>query len=214
MTVVVGFKDSKGKVWMGSDLSTLYGFNRLEQIIPKYISLGNQVVIGSCGLAMFQQYLVKLAADLTPSQIDKQFDFTHLRGIIHLAEKMRDDLEEEGYTVVEGTGDPKVVEGAFVVATPDTLYLISPDFAVAEVKDFVAIGSGAEFAYGAHFALQNTKPKTELHSCDVLHTAIAAANKYNAGCSGFSEFICVSDLKPLEDKHASGNPRKTGRGKG
>jgi len=211
MTVVVGYKDNNGKVYMGSDLSTLYGLNRLEQTEPKFVSLGNKVLVGSCGLAMVHQYLVKLSCDKTPAQIEKLFDFSHIRGIIHFAEFIRDGLEEEGYIVVEEAGDPKVLQGSFIVATPTSLWLISPDFAVAEVKDFVSVGSGAEFAYGAFhtYYMEGLNCPAE----QLINTAISAANNYNAGCSGFSDIVCVSDLKPLEGPNASGNSRQTGGGK-
>ena len=87
-------------------------------------------------------------------------------------------LMEGGFAV---QGENGIEGGVFLVANKDKLFRIDGDFQVGEYEDdFIAIGSGETFAYGALEALKNTRMSIPKR----IEVALRSAAKYAMGVQG------------------------------
>lgn len=150
MTCVIGLHTDAG-IWLGADSagSTPYGARTLRADLK--VHQNGEMLMGFCGSYRMGQLLKFMKITPQPDGMD---DFEYMVTIF--VEDVRKVLKKGGVTWVEKNTEE--LYGSFIVGYRDGLYGIEDDFQVSiSTKDYVCIGSGEEYAYGAMAVLKDTE---------------------------------------------------------
>lgn len=151
MTCVIGYHTDDG-IWIGADSagSTMYGAQTLRADLK--VHQNGEMLMGFCGSYRMGQLLKFMKITAQPDGMD---DFEYM--VTMFVEDVRKVLKKGGVTWVEKNTEE--LYGNFIVGYRDGLYGIEDDFQVSiSTKDYVCIGSGEEYAYGAMDVLHEVEP--------------------------------------------------------
>ncbi len=170
MTVVVAVRFTGG-VLVGADSAAISDWDHIARRDTKLFRVGPFVIGYTTSYRMGQllQYGTegcKLDA-LVPTGDGHRFMVTEF------VPAVRKILKDAGYATVK---DNVESGGHFIVAYGRELFVVHSDFQVIEPFDNVtAIGCGECYALGAAWATAGVSP------CEIVKTALEAADKYSAG---------------------------------
>ena len=175
MTCIVGLKSKKtGKVYLGGDSATTKGAQRMIRAEPKVYKRG-EILFGGAGNSVVSQVLSHIASD--PSVVEKQDPLGYIlnefipsfKKFLRQADQLR---EKDGVATVPNE---------FLVAFRGELFSISSDFDVfTSLDDYMAIGSGEEYALGSLYSTKYSDLKPE----ERLFMALEAASKHDSYVGG------------------------------
>ncbi len=175
MTVIVAVKDrERGGVIFGVD--SLYNldevtYNALDE--KKYSVSPNGIVIGGAGGSYLSDVIQEfICAQKIDKDVLEKEDVFELVNLLYVYLKERDLVNDKGEM-----SEPC----EFILTYKESIYTISQDFHVIEVKDSVATGSGRRMAFGA-LKNDNSTPFQK------VVRAIEVADKY-VNSVGFPAFI-------------------------
>jgi len=136
MSTIVGIIDN-GKVWMGADSYATTAEGERRRIINKKMFYNHPYLIGHVGV-------------IRTGQVIRSEYFNPPKDIFEFPDKIREQLEIKGCLAVNPEDQTSIQSSNFLIATPNgKLFEILTDFQMNELKDFVAIGSGAPYALGS-----------------------------------------------------------------
>jgi len=182
VSIICAMTDPKTRsVWVGSDTQTCSNSDLIvDRTTPKW-DFGGEWAIGSAGNPAARQAAGRiLCADLEQSMHE-------------LCSGIHDELKRIGWDSRSSDGDPPFLNLGMVVVRKGLIYELEPaTIGVWPVdSDFIAIGSGCRFSYGAWAALRNL-PQSKSHPRWTLTQCIEAAIEYNTSCGGIA---WVSEIK-------------------
>jgi ATP-dependent protease HslVU (ClpYQ) peptidase subunit len=169
MTCVIGLHTDDG-IWIGADSagSTEYGARTLRADLK--VHQNGEMLMGFCGSYRLGQILKFMKISAQPEGMD---DFEYM--VTMFVEDCREALKRGGVTWIEKNTEE--LAGSFMVGYRNGLYEIGSDFQVGiSTKDYVCIGSGEEYAYGAMAILKDTEPDPVKQ----IKTALKVAADHNA----------------------------------
>lgn len=162
MSCVVGLKSDKGII-MGADSAALMG-NYIMSSYKEKIFIKDNFVYGACGLVR-QSQVLRCYFSEPPIAVGQDIE-SYLVGPYSVA--LGDCLRECGLLEKPLQADPgeasKYTGVEFAIALGGQLFTITQDLAVIPIDDYIALGSGGEYAMGAMHALEDVEiyPKHRL----------------------------------------------------
>lgn len=172
MTIIVGYVDEDGDVWLGADSRRTSGRQYIYQdSAPKIIKAGPWL-IGLAGSSMMSR-LLELRAEaisgfLEPGPIGDL--------VVMLA-------KEFGFKPEEEAGGPPLWGSSLIIASIDGLWEMSSSGMVWKCDSgFCAIGSGSPQSEGAAYALKVSELR--ISGEDVVRVCLEAACAYDTACGG------------------------------
>lgn len=172
MTCIVGYKDSDGTIFIGGDSAgTDSWYNQTIRRDPKVFRVG-EFLIGFTDSFRMGQILMY---NLKPPPIKTKNIYKYM--VTEFVEEVRRCFKEGGFG---RNKDGEDRGGDFIVAVRGRLFRVESDFQVGESCDnYIAAGSGENFAMGVLFALD----KQKLTPREKIKAALQAASHFNAAVS-------------------------------
>jgi ATP-dependent protease HslVU (ClpYQ) peptidase subunit len=176
-TVVVVKKD--GKVCIAADSLTSFGDLKLRSTYDAThdkILRHNKNYIGIVGSAAHQLVMESLFSSKKVIEKKINIDFSSRLGIFESFRALHPVLKQK-YFLISKDEDDDPYESTQIdalIANPSGIYGVHSLREVIEYKKFWAIGSGAEFALGAMFAVYDKAAAEE-----IAHTGVAAGAEFN-----------------------------------
>lgn len=167
MSVIVGLRVGK-KTYMGCDSAATSEDGCRRHIKVKKITRHND------------KYLIGIAGSVRVANLLSPKSFNAPKHIEDFPDIIRELLINSGSITSPDEDTIQVMNSNILIAVKNGgLYEILSDFQLNEVSaDYSAIGSGAEFAFGCLFGLENTK----LSPRDKLDKALTAACHFHGFC--------------------------------
>ena len=169
MTCIVGILN-KGSVYMGGDslASDTDTFDKYT-LRHKKVFHNGPFMVGICGSPRMAQILEHSMRPPTKPKLMGNMKFMATKFI----EEVRRTFLNEGYGFMPQGEDNE--GGNFLVGFNGGLYEIQEDFQVGEWdREYVAIGSGKNYAYGSLYMTDGVEPRQRINS------ALEAAAHFNA----------------------------------
>ena len=170
MTIVAGYLDPAGKVWMAADtLSSADAF-----VFPERTRK----------LFRTRDWLIGMSGS------DRHHEFVPRAAGFENVEEIRDRLMNHARTIgsdgVQEKGEPAGYHVSLLAARAGELYAISGDGCIwRPAWGFAAVGSGQDYAYGAaHALLCGRDPSLFVTGEDVVRKAVEAACAFRGDCGG------------------------------
>ena len=171
MTIVCGYKDRGGKVWLGADSRTVGGRHIFPESVEKIIRHGRWTVGHSgneTGLALLRRKGQAIAETDDPYEV---------------VEIMQGLYKEADYKRRPDDNGAPDYSQACILATASEVWGVSPDGSVWKPTwGFAAIGSGQDIAYGAAYVAHHFRVVDDGEH--VVRMAIEAACQFDVGCGG------------------------------
>jgi ATP-dependent protease HslVU (ClpYQ) peptidase subunit len=147
MSTVVGIVNENG-VWMGADSAATTEGGESRNILFK---------------KMFRNkdYLFGITGSIRGGQVLFPEHFTPPKKVHELPDAIREQFREKGCIALASDDQTEVQLCNFLVGYKGKLYEILVDFAMNELCEYDAIGSGSSFAFGALYTIRNTNLKPE-----------------------------------------------------
>ncbi len=98
------------------------------------------------------------------------------------------------------------LDSSFLVASRNGIYGISSNLSVCQFKQYHAIGSGCDYAFGALYALYDSSLGAEA----IARAAVEAAIRFDTDCGGE---IAMYTFKAARSRQSAAAPAKTPRAK-
>ena len=190
MTVIVGLVADDGTIYMGGDSAGTYE-NGDQYVIanPKvfYPKHAPWFVIGISGTLRFGQPLqYQFKPPLPPANVD-MLEYMSTTFIASLKKCFRD----AGVLAADRHGQD--MDHSFLVGYQGALYRVESNFQILKVRDnYIALGSGENFALGAMFATKGQDPQQR------IRLALEAAAAYNLT---IREPFSLASLPLSQDNH-------------
>lgn len=168
VTCIIGYHTDDG-IWLGADSagSDEYGSQTIRADTKIYQN--GPMLIGACGSYRMSQLLRYMEIPKHPEGMPT---FEYMVRIF--VEACRKTLKKGGYTHVKNNEE---IGGTWVVGYDNALFEIGDDFQVGmSTKDYVCIGSGEEYAYGAMGVLHDI----EEDPVKAIKRALKIAAQHNA----------------------------------
>lgn len=170
MTCIIALKTSKNIVF-GADSIISDDNGKCQMRQSKIFPIGDEIA-GCCGDLRFIQLLSSNWIMPKKQSGDSVEKYIH----ISVVDSIRECLAEGGY--LEKENDKEKIESELIFSYRKTLYVMDSSFGIFTPKlNYAAIGSGAEIAHGAMFALSKAKTKPE----DKIKIALSAASMFGVG---------------------------------
>ena len=177
-TVVVAKK--AGKICIAADSLTSFGDLKLDSnydVAHDKILSYKENHLGIVGSAAHQLVLESIFSD---DKLEKEkiiVDFSSRLAIFESFRALHPLLKEKYFLNAKDEDDDPYESTQIdaLIANPFGIFGIHSLREVTEYKKFWAIGSGAEYALGAMFALYNTDASAE----DIAHAGVAAGAEFN-----------------------------------
>lgn len=171
MTCIIGLKDNK-QIVMGSDSRIMSGNFIFNSNSNKIIEFEN-MLIGFCGSCRIHDTIN--SSFVMPDNSAGKSDLQYLQSTFVNA--IRECLECAKTSFVEENSTASMDKSALLILYHDKFYTVECDYSILEYSDFVAIGSGSDFALGALEVTKGLEPELRVTK------ALEAACKFNAGCA-------------------------------
>lgn len=141
MSVIVAVKEN-GVVYMAADTQTTAGKNKfygLNETAFKVARLKNGMLVGFCGRVAARQTILSSCDDYFTLNEQGGLDKKHI--VNRIVPKLENKMEE--------IGDKEYwrMDVSILLAYKDKLYKITDDLKVISVNEFIATGSGADYAF-------------------------------------------------------------------
>lgn len=164
MSVVVAIVHNN-QVFMGSDSQITRGSSRFTLSNPNnykiwHIDNKNELIMGAVGKVR-ENNIIKTSTELI-EEIDilkQKIDYVFV--IRELVPRMMNELEKSK-VLTKDTDSIPVFNSSYLIAYKNKLFMISPEGAVLEISDYVAIGSGASEALGNLLATEHLDPEKRI----------------------------------------------------
>lgn len=143
MSCVVALKDEKNhKIYMGAD-SAVSTDTEISFFKHKIYKLSSNCVVGVTGN-------IKIANAISrfKNKVGKTFEET--------LDKLYELFNEMGIIGVNTQNQTPMFEGNLAIVFNGTLYEVSCDFGYIEREHYLAVGSGASYAYGSLFSTKKS----------------------------------------------------------
>ena len=193
MSVIIGYKDKNGKVWMAGDrrVTQYTTIHDLPDSVSK-IWDDNGVVYGGVGTlteiqAMRFSHMVPAEA-VELDKVDAEFVYDMYPIYAQAA------LEHKGIKLVDGHGYADFLVSEFLIGCNDRLFCLGQDGSVLEIDDFDAIGCAEDLVRGYILGHQDEEDTEKL-----LRDAICFAADRNNGISKDAIVYAPAELEPLMD---------------
>lgn len=186
MTTIIAMKDEKMGVVIASDRQVSAGLRKnymVDETAKWLISEDHMWAVASSGRYRTMTIL-RSCADTVLHKLESPDDFVY-----RLQQALADN--NFAHRASDGESEPDrhlTMDCQFILTNGHQIWSISHDYSVFEINDFIAEGSGAEYAMGALHALKATKSK--LKSVEIVLIALGASVSYDAG-SGGDPFIAA-----------------------
>lgn len=143
MSLVIGYVDLFGGVWMASDGLATVGCVQVESVkVRRY--LGGDLLVGTTGLHRLSNVILDLyAPDLEVAPGEDPY-----RLALRFAQDLRARCKDAGVLTANKEGQEDM-GGRVLLGYAGRLFGVSSDFAVIEHAPWWAIGCGCEWAEGA-----------------------------------------------------------------
>lgn len=150
MTCIIGFA-ADNSVYIGGDSAASDGHNVSIYSTPKVFKRG-ELVFGFTGSYRMGQLLRYHL--VPPARHEGVEDIEYL--VVHLIPEIRTTFKEHGFSKTDSSEESG---GTFLIGYRGNLYVVYTDYQVSQTADSIAaIGSGAEVALGAMYALDIEPP--------------------------------------------------------
>ena len=168
MTIVCAFHKLGYGTVIGSDNQETLGYEALPLMNGKWV-IGSHWAAGIGGEAKAFDLITTNSQALLNTDITPQTFISKYLAIIR----------EDGWEPIKEQGVPIIFNVRIILASACEIYDISGNGHVRR-SEWVAIGSGSEFATGASYVLrqQNSSPET------IVRTAVRAAIQFSTTCGG------------------------------
>ena len=176
MSICCAINDHTYGTVIGSDNAIEYGGQLSLTIDKKWTIVGNEA-IASVGTALSRDLIEHykndiLGQELPPFLVNK---------------KCLDLFKKNGYSQIEGRGDPSYLNVTMMYATPNDIYQLNSDGSILKCYHFCAIGSGCKYSYGAYHTFTETVKRenydeTQDYLIDAIEKSISAACEYQPDC--------------------------------
>lgn len=186
MSCIIGFTDHKNNVsWMGCDSLGSNGYTKATELsskafrneIFKNVLIGGTTTFRHLDLLRYSDELFDEIDRYKNTEIDHKFMVTKF--IPKVIRLFKDGIIDETETKRGGN---------FIVATPDRLFEIQPDYSVLEPElGICAVGCGEDVAMGS---LITTKD-LDMSPQDKIIKALEAAEQYCCGVQRPFRIICT-----------------------
>jgi len=181
-TVVVAKKD--GKVCIAADSLTSFGDLKLDSTLDAAhdkILRHDENYMGLVGSAAHQLVLESLFASKKVVEEKVELDFSSRMSIFESFRTIHPLLKDKYFLNPKDEDDDPYESTQIdaLIANPFGIFGIHSLREVTEYKKYWAIGSGAEYALGAMFALYETDASAE----DIAHMGVAAGAQFNNASS-------------------------------
>lgn len=173
MTCIVGIETADA-VYLGSDSANCNTYRTHVRATPKVIER-NGHLFGSCGTSRLSQLIEHVLT--VPPIPDTEPVNAHQWMVASVVPLLRTCLKDNGLLHTENNVD--TIEGGshFLVAVAGKLFDVQADLSVqAYAEDYMAAGSGYEYALGALHATPTVKPVKR------IRRALEAASYHNPFC--------------------------------
>ena len=155
MSVIVGIKHN-GAVYLGADSQTtnrnkkeiLTNSNNFKIWKAKCVS---NCLVGQAGY-LRNGCVVRVMEDLV-KEIETNEDINFEFVVTRIVPRIQNILIQNRYLSENDTIE--LMDSVFLFAYKDRLFSIGTDYSVFEVDDFIAVGSGEDFAYGSLLSTQD-----------------------------------------------------------
>lgn len=174
MSCVIGF-ESNGVIYMGADSagidsSSLSISTRVDEKV--FVAETNDFIMGFAGSFRVGQ-LLRYASDL-PEQSNKKDDMAYM--VTDFVDSIKNAQRDHG--ALRRDSEIEEHDAEFLVGYKGKLYIIESDFQVCRpIENYAAIGSGAQVALGALYALRDSSISPQ----NKIQLALNAASEYCAG---------------------------------
>ena len=169
MTCIVGIKGKTG-IYIGGDSAVSDG-DQVQIMSDKKVWSKGQFLFGYAGDLRTGQ-VVKYRMKIPPINGKKPMEYM----VTSFTDAMRKSLKKAGAAREENKEEEN--NNQFLIGFKGRLFEIDPSYGVCEMTDeYVAIGSGSEYAFGSLHTTIGLKPE------DRILKALEAAAHFNAGVS-------------------------------
>ena len=175
MTCIVGLKDKKtGKVYLGGDSATTKGAQRMIRAEPKVYKRG-EILFGGAGDSVVNQVLSHIASD--PSVVENQDPLGYI--LNEFIPSFKSFLRQTNHLQIKD--EVATIPNEFLVAFRGELFSIGSHFDVfTSLDNYMAIGSGEEYALGSLYSTESSDLKPE----ERIFIALRAASKHDSYVGG------------------------------
>ncbi len=157
MTCIVGLVHRK-TVYIGADSASVLGWTSRVTRLAKVFQKGPFLIGYTSSFRMGQLLQHALAVPVQGTARKERDDMKFM--VTVFAEHVRSLLKDRGMSKVEANAESG---GQFLVGYRSRLYSVMSDFQVNEMADgYDAVGSGAEYALGALYAMKGVAPQTRV----------------------------------------------------
>ena len=152
MTIIVGLRDSRSRVWIGGDSCGDNGYSVAALDTPKVFERG-PFLVGYTTSFRFGNLLSSSLIQSAPKQPPDQGALDYM--VTSFVDHLREGLKRAGYAKREHDVE---TGGAMLVGYQGVLYEVAEDYAVVIPRSgYTAIGSGYQFAMGSLYTSEASK---------------------------------------------------------
>jgi ATP-dependent protease HslVU (ClpYQ) peptidase subunit len=151
MTCAIGVVDNQGTIWLGADSCASSSETKRIYSIKKIFNNHDFLIAyaGSFRPGQLLQYRFD-----PPKQSKNMDDDTFINTIF--IDAVRKCFESNGYNIE--TLDKKLLDNDFLIGYKSNIYTINNDYHISKmVKNYTAIGSGADVALGSLFSTEDNE---------------------------------------------------------
>lgn len=189
MTILVAARDTEGTMWYGGDRQATCGHTRVRSGASKWVAFGKNVVVGCAG-NVFVQNQMALIAEKNLNGYATKLRIDTLGQAVKFINNTRLSLGDEEYNLIrpkEGDESGYEFDANFLIVSKTNMFMVVSDFSCVQGSDFLAVGSGETFAYGAwsYNQLEPTPDNMET----ILTRCLEAAYNYDIYCGKEIEVV-------------------------
>lgn len=190
MSVIVAMRDGR-RTWIAADGRMTEGDVIRAESVEKWISVRPDLWIGCAGsyraLGVIRENvetLAEVAHDWSPQG-------QRVRALV-VGKEIHKLARADGWLDSVADGKPRWLDVEMLIAQPGSVLHVHGTGSTLEVKDYAAIGSGADFALGALDALvsfRRTGVGPDAEMCALA--AVKAATKRSSTCGGKIQLLSL-----------------------
>jgi len=173
MTCIIGLIDNRTKSsYIGADSLATGGGMKFKEYCEKLFPWGEDYVIAYTGSPRDLQIVRYLS---TPPKIRSKLDIEFV--VTKIIPVFRSALIENGS--VEKLNEKESIESMLILARGESVFVMEDNYQIGICKDYVAHGSGREFALGSLYTTRKEKDPIKR-----ILTALKAAAEHSDSVSG------------------------------
>ena len=186
MSLVVAIKD-QNRIVLGSDKQGTLGDISDHTCTKIWNVLGFEgAIMGGVGSARASQ-IIQYSSIVDKNVVPEDITIDYV--ICNIAPTLLATLEANGFNCQDEDLGMKALPNCFIFAFKDKAWIIYQDLSVAEITDYLAIGSGSAVARGALYATKEKNP------FERIVTAIDAAAEMTLYVDNDIDFLVTEGVK-------------------